>query len=101
MPPSAIVLLMVRWQIVRSLGLPGRSISVWVCWKFHSKEVKENSRCVEEASGRDALIFRELKSGILKLHDLRSTEVGTNLHMPDGSFLVSKKICLSTCDVIL
>ena len=73
-----------------------KKIRVWVCWNVHSREVKGKSRCIEEASGRDALFFRELKSAILKLQDLWSSDVGTNLHRPDRgggrrSFLVSKE----------
>ena len=42
---------------------------------------------------------------MLKLKDLRSSEIGTNLHKPDGrdrrSFLVSREFVDPTCDVIL
>ena len=41
---------------------------------------------------RDALFLRELKAGVLKLKDFRTSEVGTNFDRPHGrdwrSFLV-------------
>jgi hypothetical protein len=79
----------------RSLNLPGRRIKVWVGWNVHSREVEGRSRCVEDATERDAFFFRELKVDILQLQDLRTSEVGTKLDKPHGrdwrSFLVCRE----------
>jgi hypothetical protein len=61
----------------------------------YSGKVQGRSGSVEGTSGRDVFFVRELESGIFKLHDLRTREVGTKLDMPHGknrrSILVSKK----------
>ena len=59
-------------------------IRIWVGWNVHCREVEGRSRSVEEASGRDEFFFRELKAGILKLQDLRTSEVGTKLDRHTG-----------------
>jgi hypothetical protein len=61
----------------------------------YSGEVQGKSGSVEETNGRDAFFLRELETGIFKLHDLRTREVGTKLNMPhernQRSFLVSRE----------
>ena len=55
---------MTAWKKDESLGRLGRS------------------GCVKETSGCDEFFLRELKAGIFKLQDLRTSEVGTKLDRP-------------------
>ena len=69
-------------------------IRLWVGKNVYSGEVQGGAEVLKRRVGV-MRSFCELESGIFELHDLRTSEVGTNLHRLEGrdrrSFLVSRE----------
>ena len=60
-------------------------------WNVDTREINWKNTIVEEAIGWESLSLRQLKTCMLKSHNLMTTEIGANLHRPirrDGRLLL-------------
>ena len=69
-------------------GQSRRKIRIWTGYNVHSKKVNGRNKYVKK-NWRDAFFLWELKADIFKLHDLRTSEVGTKYKPKIVAYILS------------